>query len=116
MGNKRYASLESRRSLARGIISGLEQVPGVEGVGVCTKFPATVGGYAQISFVGKQTEADIRPRVYWGAVSPGFFKAVGARLLKGRFLIDNDNENSKPVVVINRQYGAQALSERGPAG
>jgi putative ABC transport system permease protein len=66
--------------------------------------------------VGKQTEADIRPRVYWVAISPGFFKAVGARLLKGRFFTENDNENSKPVVIINRSMALKYYPSEDPLG
>jgi putative ABC transport system permease protein len=103
LNNKRYVSEEPRISLARGIISGLERVPGVEGVGICTLLPATGGGlYRQITFVGKQMEDDIRPRVYLIAVTPEYFKTLGARLLKGRVFTENDNQNSPPVIIINR--------------
>jgi putative ABC transport system permease protein len=116
-GNKRYASAESRISLARGIISGLEQVPGVDGVGVCTMFPATGGGnYAQVTFVGKQMEADIHPRVYWIGITPGYFKILGARLLKGRFFTENDNEISRPVIIINRGLALRYYPNEEPLG
>jgi len=116
-GNKRYASVEPRRSLARGIISGLEAIPGVEGVGVCTMFPAAGGGsYAQVTFVGKQMEVDVRPRVYWIAASPGHFKTLGARLLKGRFFTENDDENSNPVVIINRSLALKYYPNEDPLG
>jgi putative ABC transport system permease protein len=115
-GNKRYAELESRRSLARGIITGLGHVPGVEGIAVCTKFPAVAGSYAQVSFVGKRTETDDRPRVYWVAISPGFFRAVGARLLNGRFFTESDNENSHPVIIINRSMALKYYPNEDPLG
>jgi putative ABC transport system permease protein len=116
-GNKRYATGEPRRSLARGIISGLEAIPGIEGVGVCTMFPAVgSGSYAQVTFVGKQMEVDVRPRVYWIAVSPGHFKTLGARLLKGRFFTENDNENSNPVVIVNRSLALKYYPNEDPLG
>jgi len=115
-GNKRYADVESRRSLARGIISGLERVPGVEGVAVCSKFPVTGTSWAQISFVGKQTGADIRPRIYWVTISSGFFKTLGARLRTGRLFTENDNENSKPVVIINRSMALKHYPSEDPLG
>jgi putative ABC transport system permease protein len=116
-GNKRYASAESRISLARGIMSGLEQVPGVDGAGVCTMFPATgASNYAQVTFVGKQMETDVRPRVYWIGITPGYFKILGARLLKGRFFAENDNENSRPVIVINRSLALKYYPNEEPLG
>jgi putative ABC transport system permease protein len=116
-GNKRYATGEPRRSLARGIVSRLETIPGVEGVGLCTMFPATGGGsYAQVTLVGKQMEGDVRPRVYWIAVSPGYFKTLGARLLKGRFFTENDNENSHAVIIINRSLALKYYPNEDPLG
>src|SRR5262249_34826043 len=117
VGNKRYATGEARISLAKGIISELGTIPGVEGVGLRTKFPATGGGsYAQISFVGKQMEADVSPRVYWIAISPEHFKTLGARLLKGRFFTENDRQSSLPVIIINRSLALKYYPDEDPLG
>jgi putative ABC transport system permease protein len=117
VGNNRYRSGEPRISLAKGIISALAPIPGVEGVGLCTKLPATGGGsYAQISFVGKQVEADVSPRVYWIAVTPEYFKTLGARLLRGRYFTENDNQNSPPVIVINRSLALKYYPNEDPLG
>jgi len=116
-GIKRYNSDDPRRSLARGIISGLGTIPGVEGVGLCVLLPASGGGnYRQITFVGKQTEGDVRPRVYLNAVDPEFFKTLGARLLKGRFFTESDNENSSPVIVISRSLALKYYPNEDPLG
>jgi putative ABC transport system permease protein len=116
-GVKRYDSDEPRRSLARGLISGLKQIPGVEGVGLCVLLPANGGGnYRQITFVGRQTEGDVRPRVYLNPVNHEYFKTLGARLLKGRFFTENDNENSRPVIVINRSLARKYYPNEDPLG
>src|SRR5262249_2136290 len=114
---KRYDSEEQRRLLAKGIISGIKATPGVEGVGLCTLLPATGGGtYRQITFVGKQMEDDIRPRVYLIAVTPEYFKTIGARLLKGRVFIENDNQNSPPVIIVNRSLALKYYPNENPLG
>jgi putative ABC transport system permease protein len=116
-GNKRYPIGEPRRSLARGIISGLDSVPGVEGAGISTFLPANGGGsYAQISFVEKKMETDVRPRVYWIAITPDYFKTLGARLLKGRFFTENDNEHSSAVIIINRSLALKYYPNEDPLG
>jgi putative ABC transport system permease protein len=80
-------------------------------------FPATgAGNYAQVTFVGKQMETDIRPRVYWIGITPGYFKILGARLLKGRFFTENDNENSRPVIIINRSLALKYYPNEEPLG
>jgi len=117
LNNKRYESEEPRRNLARGIISGLETIPGVEGVGLSTILPANGGGnYTQITFVGKETKVDVPPRVYLIAISPGYFKTLGASLLKGRFFTENDNQNSHAVVIINRSLALRYYPNEDPLG
>ncbi|HKQ80474.1 MAG TPA: ABC transporter permease, partial [Blastocatellia bacterium] len=117
LGNKRYESEEPRRILAEGIISGLKSIPGVEGVGLCTKLPATGGGnYRQVTFVGKQMEVDIRPRVYLIAVTPEYFKTLGARLRTGRVFTENDNQHSPPVIIINRSLALKYYPQEDPLG
>jgi putative ABC transport system permease protein len=117
VGNKSYVSGEPRIGFAKGIISGLEGNPGVEGVGLCTKFPATGGGsLAQISLVGKQMDVDIRPRVYWITITPAYFKTLGARLLKGRFFTENDNQTSHPVIIINHSLALKYYPNEEPLG
>ncbi len=116
-GIKRYDSDDQRRGLARGIISGLWSIPGVEGVGLCTFLPATGGwNYRQISFVGRPMKDDARPRVYLNAITPEYFKTLGARLLRGRFFSESDNENSQPVIIINRSLALKYYPNEEPLG
>jgi len=117
LNNKNYESEEPRRNLAKGIISGLATVPGVEGAGLCTVLPANGGGnYVPITFVGKPTEVDVRPRTYWIAITPDFFKTIGARLIKGRFFNESDNEHSRPVIIINRSLALRYYPNEDPLG
>jgi predicted permease len=39
---------------------------------------------------------------YWNSVTPNYFNTVGARLIEGRFLSDNDGANAPSVVVVNQ--------------
>ncbi|MGH9939980.1 MAG: ABC transporter permease [Blastocatellia bacterium] len=117
LDNKRYEPEEPRRILAKGIISGLKSVPGVEGVGLCTQLPVTGGGtYRQVTFVRKQMEDDVRPRVYLIAIDPEFFRALDARLLKGRVFTENDNQHSPPVIIINRSLALKYYPNEDPLG
>jgi putative ABC transport system permease protein len=117
LSNKRYESEEPRRNLAKGIISGLGTIPGVESVGLSTILPVNGGGnYRQITFVGKETQVDFPPRVYSIAVSPDYFKTLNARLRTGRFFTENDNQNSPSVVIINRSLALKYYPNEDPVG
>jgi putative ABC transport system permease protein len=39
---------------------------------------------------------------YWNSVAPNYFRTVGARLIEGRFLTENDGTNAPFVVVVNQ--------------
>ncbi len=56
------------------------------------------------------TEADYR------FVTPGYFEAIGARLLAGRLLTARDNLDSLPVVVVDRTLAARAWPGEDPVG
>ena len=49
-------------------------------------------------------------------VSSGYFEALRARLLAGRFFTDSDTSRTEPVVVINQTLGKQAFPGSDPVG
>jgi putative ABC transport system permease protein len=81
----------------------LQSLPGVESVGLGETLP--MGGEGESSVitipdhpVAKDQE---RPFANYTIVSPGFFSAVGAPLLRGRGIALTDTVDSIPVAVIN---------------
>src|SRR6185437_14151235 len=50
------------------------------------------------------------------AVSPGFFEAVGAKLVEGRFFTESDDEHAEPVVVVDDQLAKRAWPGRSALG
>ncbi len=56
------------------------------------------------------------PRVVASAVTPDTFAAIGARLVAGRLLEQNDNVEAGPVVVINRSMAHGYFEAAGAVG
>jgi putative ABC transport system permease protein len=54
--------------------------------------------------------------VYWIAVTPKYFRVIGARLLKGRSFTENDDQNSPPAVIINRSLALKYYPNEDPLG
>jgi putative ABC transport system permease protein len=52
----------------------------------------------------------------WHVVSPEFFRTLGARLLRGRWLEDADQERATPVTVINETLARLHWSNEDPLG
>ena len=83
----------------------IESLPGVSSVASAHLHPLA-GGW-ESSFVipgvleppqGERPEARIRP------VTPGYFRTVGMRLLKGRDVTDDDRADTPGVVVVNESF------------
>jgi hypothetical protein len=49
-------------------------------------------------------------------VSPGFFEAMGTRLLAGRDFTDDDRQGTTPVAVVNKTFADRYLKGREPMG
>lgn len=98
---------DSRRQITNFYQQVLERVsalPGVRAAGVTTLLPlqewgigATVTAQEQAAAPGQRS-----PFAEFRAVSPDYFRAVGVRLLAGRFFDQRDQEQSSEVVIINQ--------------
>ena len=104
--------------LFREIQDRLSAIPGVRSVSSAT--------YAPMS--GDQWGADIRiegkpepgPKddvnADWTRVTPGFFNTVGAKMLLGRPITEDDNANTRPVAVVNEAFVKKFFGNQNPIG
>ncbi|HSK11424.1 MAG TPA: ABC transporter permease [Vicinamibacterales bacterium] len=103
------------------IIQRIEQVPGVESVGLTSSIPLAAAGMSNPMLVEDFPQASGQPlmsrRMKW--ISPRYFETMGARIVAGRSLAWADVSSYAPVVVINerlsREYWktpAEALGKR----
>jgi putative ABC transport system permease protein len=52
----------------------------------------------------------------WTRVTPGFFDAVGDRIVMGRPITDEDNANTRRVAVINEAFATRYFGKANPIG
>jgi predicted permease len=111
----RYADDPQNIALARRILDQLAAVPGVEAAGLTSVLPVTFNGNTDwIRFVGRPYDG-LHTEVNQRDVSPGYFAALGARVLRGRSFTDWDA--SKPrVAVINRTMAERYFPDEDPIG
>jgi putative ABC transport system permease protein len=105
----RNRSREAFNEFARRLQAGLGALPGVTGVGGISHLPydnlPNWGG----PYILKPGEDDtIAPMADNRAVTPGFFEAAGARLVDGRFFVDDDDLRAQPVVIVDDQLARRA--------
>jgi predicted permease len=114
----RYGSTAAIAGLARELERRLGRLPGVEAVGAINQLPLDRLPNWSTAYTARgedearagRREADAR------LVSPGYFDAVGARLVAGRFFDDADDERGAPVAIVDELLAARAFPGRSPLG
>lgn len=104
----RYEDFESARDLVERIRQRVGTLPGVEAVGAVTNLPlAEPIGDVGVMIPGRELPGDGNLNVDWQAVSPGYDRAIGLRLLQGRWIEPSDRADALGAVVINRAFAAR---------
>ena len=99
--------------VGRELLERLSLLPGVEAVGAALFVPpARNGQWEDMSIEGESMEGP----VYWQRVTPGYFRAMGIPLLKGRGITERDIEGTLPVVVVNEMFVKRFCGGIDPVG
>jgi putative ABC transport system permease protein len=96
----------------------IETLPGVEGVSSSTDVP--LGGQSTINYLIVLGESAVpsNEQVMVGehVVSPGYFRAMGIPLLRGRELSDRDVSGAPVAAVINQKFAERVWPGQDPIG
>ncbi len=100
------------------LLAGVRELPGVEAAGVGSLVPFQDGGFrgtfAEVE--GYEMRPDEEIRIDYVAIEPGYFEALGIRVLEGRGITDRDATGQPPVVVINRYMADRYWAGRSAVG
>jgi predicted permease len=100
------------------IVDRVSAIPGVVSAGfIAGDLPLT--GYsarASVSVTGQAQPFDGNDGVEVRYVTPGYAKAVGMPVRRGRYIEADDARGSTPVVVLNEEAVARYLGDRHPLG
>jgi putative ABC transport system permease protein len=92
----------------RQAIERIAQIPAVRAAGAVRVLPlARAIGDWSIKIEGRPYVPEDNPNGDFQAVTPGYFQAMGLKLVRGRFLTDADREDTMPAVVINETMAAR---------
>jgi putative ABC transport system permease protein len=116
LGLWRYEGPARRIAVLQSVLERLRQVPGVDVVGSGTGLPPETAQRATGFEVRELAENDPAQRAYFIAVSPDYFRALGARLLEGRVFGEEDGPNGEKVVIVNRALARRLFGEAGALG
>ena len=99
-----------QREFFQQVLERARMIPGVQFAGATTEMPFTM-----FNALGNGLRAEGQPKsaerdalFCFGAVSPDYFRAMGIKLLSGRFFNERDTESAPPVVILDQSL-ARAL-------
>lgn len=97
-----YPDREALWRFEREFRSRLGAIPGVEAVGATSLLPLAPGlATTRFKVATQEERAGVElPNANYRLVTPGFFEALGARLVSGRFLAETDDAAHPLVVVV----------------
>jgi len=115
----RYPEPQSRIAFYDQLLAGVKRVPGVQAAGLTNLMPMSQA-QIRISFElpGRAVPSDPTTPQAAGVrlVSPGFFKAIGTRLVAGRDFSDADQAAGERVAIINRAMATRYFGSLDPVG
>jgi putative ABC transport system permease protein len=101
----RYPDVSDRLRFWERALPELANIPGVLAAGLADGVPPdSPGSYNNFELVGRPSAQGVQPMSPWTAVTPGFFAALGVRLLDGRGFDARDNPDSMPAVLVSEAW------------
>jgi predicted permease len=110
-----YRKPEQAVALERQVISRMENLPGVESVGITSRLPVTGGNTMWIKVVDRPFNGE-HNEVGYREVSSGYFSTLRARLLRGRYFTEQDDASKPPVIVIDQSFAKKYFPGEDPVG
>lgn len=94
----------------------LGRIPGVEAVGATDVAPLGTWNTAVEFRLVEQPPAGPLMQTNWRAVTPGFFRAMGLRLVRGRLFDDRDTADVPDVAIVTRNLAERTWPGENPIG
>jgi putative ABC transport system permease protein len=115
---QKYATSGSLGLAARTLEAEIRNVPGVTAAGAISIAPLAAGLYIiPFDVVGRAPATpNERLEAHQRQVTPGYFDAVGARMVRGRIFSASDDETSSPVAIVSRELATRYFAGVDPIG
>jgi predicted permease len=111
-----YDKLETRTAFVRETVRRLRAVPGVENAALSSVVPLQ-GALKQNGFrLEGAPESGDAPTAVSAAVTPEFFRTIGAPLVRGRVIEDTDDTQSRLVVLVDEAAARHFWGAQDPIG
>ena len=110
----RNNTADQKRAFFQQVLTRVAALPGVKGAAAAISRPPYAGFGGEIT-VPNKTHTD-RWNSLMELCSPAYFSTLGANLLQGRMLSDEDIDTARHVAVINEQFARNYYPNEDPIG
>ena len=106
------------KTFQKRLLERVRTLPGVSTAGIAETVPVDIHfPRAPVFIEGEEPRRPSNaPRALTSAVSPGYFQAMGTRLVEGRDFFDLDDENSRRVAIVNETFAQRFWRGEDPIG
>ena len=101
--------------LEKEIMRRVATLPGAESMGITSRLPLLAGNTLWIRVVGRAYHGE-HDEAAFRQVSTAYFSTLKARLLRGRYFIDEDNQSKPGVVIIDQKLASKYFPAENPVG
>jgi putative ABC transport system permease protein len=114
--------VQRQRTLVAGLLEQVQRIEGVSAAGAIYQRPFAHGPIGMDARVAIEGQADSpaanhrNPTANWEAVTPGYFRAMDIRVLRGRTFTGSDDERSRLAVIVSQRLAARLWPTMDPIG
>ena len=114
---KKYAMPEQQTAFADALLERVKALPGVQAAGVTHSMPLVSDYVLSFNIEGRPAiDPSDSPSTNYYAVTPDYFRAMGIRLIRGRFFTPQDDAKARRVAIINETMARQHFPNEDPIG
>jgi len=109
---------EQMAPLFRRLDERLLRVPGVRMVAPALYAPMSGDSWNEGVFISGRPQPSPKEDIgsSWARVMPGFFETLGARIVQGRVIGEEDTPTTRPVAVVNEAFVRRFFKRQNPIG
>ena len=104
----RYPTPLQKAAFWQRAVESLRQIPGVEFAGATSRLPLLPGNSTRGLTIRESAAQQSRASAHYRTASPGYFRAMGIPLLRGRVFDEADRED-RPLVAVDQRVGGAAV-------
>ena len=117
-----YLSVVQQTSFNRELLRRMKAIPGIELAAITSDLPTTnlrandAQAIDALAIQDRPVESSLDLRAEKIRISPDYFRVMQARLLRGRFFAEGDEDGRQPVVIIDETTARKYWPARDPLG